>query len=135
MNRTGLAFVVTDMTCRRCFSLVVFGAAALLAGCSSGSSTKSVAVAPSTENVSGPTEVVVENYSFPAITVASGASIRFIDRDAEGHTVTADDATFTTGPFDATAPGTLIAPTVAGAYAFHCEIHPTMHGVLVVQQP
>ena len=134
MNRTGLEFVFVDVTCRRCFSRVVFAVAAPLAGCGSGSSTKSVAVSASTDDVSSPT-VVVENYSFPAITVVPAASIKFIDRDAEPHTVTADDATFTAGPFDATAPGALIAPAVPGTYSFHCKIHPTMHGVLVVRQP
>ena len=134
MNRTVLEFVFADVTCRRCFCLVLFAVVAPLAGCGSGSSTKSVAASASTDGVSNPT-VVIENYSFPAITVVPGATIKFIDRDAEPHTVTADDATFTAGPFDATAPGTLTAPAVPGTYGFHCKIHPTMHGVLVVRQP
>ena len=135
MNGTGRALVVADMTWRRRPAVVPFVAAALLAACGSGSSTTTVAVSASTENVSGSPDVVVENYAFPAIIVAPGTSIRFIDRDAEPHTVTADDTTFTTGPFDAKAPGALIAPAVPGRYAFHCKIHPTMHGLLVVQQP
>lgn len=135
MNTTGPALVVGGMTCRRPIYVVPFAAAALLAACGSGSATKSVIAPASTGKVSGSPDVVVENYSFPPITVAPGASIRFIDRDAEPHTVTADDATFAIGPFDATTPGTLTVPTVPGKYAFHCEIHPTMHGVLVVKQP
>ena len=135
MNGTGRALVVDDMTWRHRSAVVPFVAAALLTGCGSGSSSTSAAVSASTENVSSSPDVVVENYAFPAITVAPGTSIRLIDRDAEPHTVTADDTTFTTGPFDAKSPGTLIAPAVPGRYAFHCKIHPTMHGLLVVQQP
>lgn len=135
MNTTGPALVVGDITCRRSLYLVPFAASALLAACGSGSATKSINAPASTAKVSGSLDVVVENYSFPPITVPPGASIRFIDRDAEPHTVTADDATFEIGPFDATTPGTLTVPTVPGKYAFHCKIHPTMHGVLVVKQP
>lgn len=77
----------------------------------------------------------MKNYSFPPITVAPGTSVKFIDRDDEAHTVTADDATFSIGPFDSTSPATLTAPSSPGRYAFHCKIHPSMHGVLVVRQP
>ncbi|MEP7201080.1 MAG: cupredoxin domain-containing protein [Ilumatobacteraceae bacterium] len=107
----------------------------LLAGCGSGSP-KSTAVAASSGSADlSASEVVVENYSFPPITVAPGTSVRFVDRDDEAHTVTADDATFSVGPFDSTSPVTLTAPSSPGRYAFHCKIHPTMHGVLVVRQP
>ncbi len=106
----------------------------LLAGCGTGSP-KSTAVPASSGADSSAVEVVVENYSFPPITVAPGASVKFVDRDDEAHTVTADDATFSVGPFDSTSPATLTAPSSPGRYAFHCEIHPTMHGVLVVRQP
>lgn len=104
----------------------------LLAGCGSGSP-KSTASSGSAD--SSASQVVVENYSFPPITVAPGTLVTFVDRDAEAHTVTANDATFSVGPFDSTSPVTLTAPSNPGRYAFHCKIHPTMHGVLVVRQP
>ncbi len=124
------------MSNRRGALVAAIAAAPLLAACGSGSSTASGSAPAPTVKGSVTKEVVVQNYTFPAITVAPGASIGFIDRDAEAHTVTADDATFSIGPFDtSTPPETLIAPTVPGTYAFHCKIHPTMHGSLVVQQP
>lgn len=108
--------------------------AVLLAACSSGASTVSGSGSSSTRaSGSSTAEIVVENYTFPAIATTPGATIRFVDRDAEAHTVTADDATFKIGPFDSASPGLLIAPAKPGTYAFHCEIHPTMHGTLVVQ--
>ena len=106
----------------------------LVAGCRSGSP-KSTAPVSGGSPDSSVSEVVVENYAFPPITVGPGASVRFVDRDDEAHTVTADDATFSVGPFDSKGPVTLTAPGSPGRYAFHCMIHPTMHGVLVVHQP
>jgi plastocyanin len=75
----------------------------------------------------------VHNYTFPAISTTPGAALKLVDLDDEPHTVTADDGSFKAGPFDNTSPGMLVAPSKPGSYAFHCEIHPTMHGTLVVQ--
>ena len=107
----------------------------LLAACGSDSSKSAAVPASSGPTVSSAPEIVVKNYTFPPITLPPGRSITFVDRDDEAHTVTADDATFSVGPFDSTNPVTLTAPTSPGRYPFHCKIHPTMHGVLVVQQP
>ena len=78
-------------------------------------------------------EVLVKNYAFPAIATRPGEKLKLVDGDDEPHTVTADDGSFKFGPFNTKAPGLLVAPTKPGSYAFHCEIHPTMHGTLVVQ--
>jgi plastocyanin len=80
-------------------------------------------------------EVVVAGYKFPAISAAPGATLKLVDRDDEPHTITADDGAFRAGPFNPRAPANLVVPTKPGTYPFHCEIHPTMHGALVVQQP
>ena len=80
-------------------------------------------------------EVVVQNYVFPAVTTTPGAELRFVNRDDESHTVTADDGTFKVGPFSNKTPVVLVAPSTPGSFPFHCEIHPTMHGILVVNNP
>lgn len=80
-------------------------------------------------------EVVVAGYKFPPISAAPGATLKLVDRDDEPHTVTADDGSFKAGPFDPKTPATLVVPTKPGTYPFHCEIHTTMHGTLVVHQP
>ncbi len=74
----------------------------------------------------------MQNYVFPPITTAPGAQLTFVNRDLESHTVTADDGSFKIGPFDDKTPEVLTAPATAGSFPFHCEIHPTMHGTLVV---
>ena len=68
-------------------------------------------------------------YSPASITVNVGDSILFTNSDAVAHTVTADG-----GSFDGSLPpgGTLTLRLPAGAYAYHCTIHPTMHGAITV---
>jgi plastocyanin len=47
------------------------------------------------------------------------------------HTVTAKNGAFDTDVFFDTA--VIFAPTTPGRYPFYCEIHPFMHGTLVVE--
>jgi plastocyanin len=81
---------------------------------------------------SGSVELVIESFSFTAPIVEPGALIEVVNRDAVDHTVTAAD-----GSFDVTvAPGATTefnAPTVAGTYAFVCELHPSMRGSITVK--
>lgn len=71
-------------------------------------------------------------YAVPA-SVKPGAMVSVMNMDSEAHTVTADKGK----AFDDKAtPGkvtTFKAPTTPGSYAFHCEYHSNMHGVLVVK--
>jgi plastocyanin len=106
-----------------------------LAACGSSDSTASGDSTAVTAAAGSTTEVVVQNYTFPAITAAPGATLTLVDRDDEPHTVTADDGSFKEGPFNSDEPGQLVVPTKAGSYAIHCDIHPTMHGTLVVNDP
>ena len=108
----------------------------LAASCGSSGSAGSAATIPTTATTgSSESTVVVQNYTFPAISTTSGATLTLIDKDDEQHTMTADDGSFKGGPFNNKAPGTLVAPSKPGSYPFHCEIHPTMHGTLVVRNP
>jgi plastocyanin len=115
--------------------------AASLAACGSSESgdataaDDSVGVTSSVDAAGSSTEVIVQNYAFPAITATPGATLSLVDRDDEPHTITADDGSFKAGPFNSDEPGQLVVPTKAGSYAIHCDIHPTMHGTLVVNDP
>lgn len=79
-----------------------------------------------------PGSFTIQDYQFPAMTAAPGATITLVDGDSEPHTVTADDAGFDSGTFDSSAPGKLIAPPRPGTYPIHCTVHPSMHGSLTV---
>ena len=80
----------------------------------------------------GNATVTITNFSYstPA-TVSPGATITVINKDPETHTVTADAGGFsdTAGAGSTTS---FTAPTTPGRYAFHCNFHGNMHGVLVV---
>jgi plastocyanin len=84
-------------------------------------------------SASSTAEVLVKNYVFPPITASPGEKLKLVDGDDESHTITADDGSFKFGPFSPKASGQLVAPTKSGSYPFHCDIHPSMHGTLVVQ--
>lgn len=64
--------------------------------------------------------------------VRAGATVKIVNKDTFAHTVTAD-----AGAFDIAAPGSTTvkfkAPATPGTYTFHCSIHPTMKGTLVVK--
>jgi plastocyanin len=78
--------------------------------------------------------ITIQSFAFSGpLTVAPGAQITVMNKDSVEHTVTADSS----GGFDVSVPSggsaTFTAPNAAGSYAFHCSIHPNMHGTLVVK--
>lgn len=80
--------------------------------------------------------VTIKNFSYstPA-TVAPGATITVVNDDPESHTVTADSGGAFNDLASAGSTTTFKAPSQPGRYAFHCNFHGNMHGVLVVGQP
>jgi plastocyanin len=67
-----------------------------------------------------------------SVTVKVGDSVQWTNGDGTSHTATADDASWDTGTI---AGGTSKALTfdTAGTFAYHCAIHSSMHGTLVVE--
>jgi plastocyanin len=79
-----------------------------------------------------PPQVSIQEYAFSAVTASPGATVAVVNADAEGHTVTSANDLFDSGVVDAGVPGSFIAPSAPGVYAFECLIHPTMVGQLTV---
>lgn len=79
--------------------------------------------------------ITIKNFAYNTLTVAPGATITVVNKDAVSHTVTADNGSGAT--FDVNVPGSgsasLTAPTKPGSYAYHCNYHANMHGTLTVQ--
>ena len=67
------------------------------------------------------------------VTVSAGARVTVINKDLITHTVTSDSS----GVFDVSVgsggQATFAAPSAAGSYPYHCNHHPSMHGVLIVR--
>jgi plastocyanin len=77
--------------------------------------------------------VHIKNFMFvPAkLTVAAGTTVRFINDDDEPHTVTSTSKAFDSEAID-THQTYSYKFAKAGTYTYFCEIHPYMHGTLVV---
>ena len=81
-------------------------------------------------------DVTIQGFQFsPAtVTVARGDVVAFTNRDQVQHTVTSDTGAFTGGTV---APGSQLTVDTGdlapGTYAYHCSIHPSMHGTIIVQ--
>jgi plastocyanin len=77
--------------------------------------------------------VSIKNYAFSAasVTVASGTTVTWTNNDAVTHTVTADDGSFDSGNI---APGASYSHkfSTAATVNYHCSIHTTMKGSIVV---
>jgi plastocyanin len=76
-----------------------------------------------------------QSYSPNPATVAAGQTVSWVNKDSLPHTATSNTGAFTTGllaPGQTSAPITMGTP---GAFAYHCEVHPSMTGSLAVVQP
>jgi plastocyanin len=100
---------------------------------SSPPSSSSSAASSSSEASSTASTITIKSFSFTTPdSVSPGATITVDNKDGTDHTVTSD----TGNAFDDAAPpgtSTFTAPTKPGSYPFHCTIHPSMHGTLVVK--
>lgn len=76
--------------------------------------------------------VDIDDFAFhpPALTIAKGSSVAFSNSSKVSHTATRG-GTFDTGVIR---PGRSVSIRFRqkGTFAYHCEIHPQMHGKIVV---
>jgi plastocyanin len=92
----------------------------------------------SSSNVSaagrGANRVEIQNFSFhpPTITVAPGARVNVTNTDQTTHTFSAVNGSFDIGGLSGGTSASITAPTKPGTYAYRCNIHQYMHGVLTV---
>ena len=75
----------------------------------------------------------IKGFSFQpeVLKVKVGAKVTWTNDDTVAHTVTADTTSFASGNLQ---PGGSFSFTFTrpGTYAYHCSIHPSMHGSVVV---
>lgn len=116
------------------FSAAVIVAALLLVACGSPSPTPT-AGAPTPAPTGSVIAVDIVNFSFsPAtITVPSGTTVTWTNKDSVSHNVVSDDgALFDSGILRQSATFSFTF-TKSGAFPFHCSPHPTMKGTVFVQ--
>ncbi len=90
-------------------------------------------VAVDADNVEDPVVVAVD-FAFTVSEPITGGGGEFgvANDDPATHTFTADDGTSFDEEIPAATQIFVTTPSEPGEYAFHCEIHPTMTGTLVV---
>jgi plastocyanin len=96
--------------------------------CISGSCTKKT-------DTPGPNEVFIQNMAFEpgTITVTANTTLIWINKDALAHTVTSNTGLFDSGSISTNATFTCLFIT-PGSYPYHCSIHPSMSGTVIVNQ-
>lgn len=124
-------------------ALLLLGVPLALGACSSKPGTGSAA-SPSTSASPAPSAAQTVNvvpdpatigaFNPASVTIHAGQTVKWVFQDANPHTVTADDNSYTSSQSGlangATYEHTFTTP---GTYAYHCFIHPQMHGTVVVQ--
>ena len=89
---------------------------------------------PSAPSASKAATVEISSFSFqPAtITVDAGTTVTWVNKDSVPHSATSDNGAFDTGTF-ANGESRSFTFTTPGTYAYHCVIHPSMHGTVQVR--
>lgn len=102
----------------------LFAAAALLA---------LTAAAPASGAASGTVVHIRDDAFVPAsLSVKAGDKITFVNDDDDAHTATADDASWDSEGLNQGQKWAHVF-TKAGKVAYHCTVHPMMHGTIVVR--
>jgi MYXO-CTERM domain-containing protein len=78
-------------------------------------------------------DVDIASFAFSpgSVTVAVGDTVTWTNADPQGHTATADDASFDTGTI-ANGASKSVTFSTAGTIAYHCKIHPAMTATITV---
>lgn len=115
-----------------------FAAVVVLTGCEQTATTDTTTANENTAiiNAATATTLTIKGNAFSPkeLTVKPGDSITVTNNDSVPHTVTANGDEFDTGNIAAGETVTFTAPEEAGEYEYICTVHPSMKGVLVVQE-
>ncbi len=91
---------------------------------------------PTTEEkvMVGANSVEIKNFAYSpgSLHVKVGDTVTWTNKDAAGHSATADDGTFDTGVLGQGESGSFTF-TKAGTFSYHCLPHPSIKGTIVVE--
>ena len=82
--------------------------------------------------ISGASTMTTTAYAPNPITIAAGGSVTWTNNDSTTHTATASNGAWSSGSIGPGGKFTMTFQT-AGSFPYHCTIHPTMTGILVVK--
>jgi amicyanin len=113
-------------------------AACMVAGCSSGQTPAAPAASASPQPSAGSgTAITIKNFAFdpPALTVKAGMVVTWTNQDSPPHAIVSDTGSpeaFTSSPLS-TGQSYSFTITRPGTYPYHCSIHPSMTGTVIVE--
>ena len=119
----------------RSLATAAFISALVLTACGGSSTTPAPTVGgqPAASQAGSANAATIVDFAFQptALTVGKGTAVTWTNTGSVGHTVTADDASFTS---DTIAAGTTFSHTfdTAGTFAYHCSIHSQMKATVTV---
>ena len=120
------------MFCLACVVLLIVSCMA--AGCSS-NQTPPPTAAP-TSSAAGGNTVAIKNFAFDpsSLTVKSGTGVKWTNQDGTSHTIVSDTGSPVAFSSDSLASGASYSFTFTqpGTYTYHCSVHPTMKGTIIV---
>ncbi|HYW53699.1 MAG TPA: cupredoxin domain-containing protein [Dongiaceae bacterium] len=91
------------------------------------------AAAPASGTVTGTVVHIRDDAFVPAsLSIKPGDKVTFVNDDDDAHTATADDASWDSEGLNQGQKWTHVF-TKAGKVAYHCTVHPMMHGTIVVK--
>jgi plastocyanin len=128
-NMTSYAHLLFSTVCA-----VLIILACTAAGCSSSPAPSSASAQPAAP---GGNTISIKNFAFEpsTLTVKTGTTVTWVNNDGASHTIVSDTgstASFSSDPF-ATGASYTFTFTQPGTYPYHCSIHPTMKGEIIVQ--
>jgi plastocyanin len=119
--------------CSACIALFII--ACIAAGCSS----SQTPVTPSSPQpiLGGENTITIKNFAFDpqTLTIKSGTVVTWMNQDGPSHTVVSDSGSPVAFSSDPLSNGTSYKFTFTqpGTYTYHCSIHPSMKGTIIVQ--
>lgn len=90
--------------------------------------------AATTAAAGGGSTITVADFAFspPTLTVKAGTAVEVKNTQGVAHTFTADDGSFDL-ELDPSGGGGTHTFATAGSFPYHCDIHPSMKGTVVVE--
>jgi plastocyanin len=107
----------------------------MAAGCSSYQTPPAI-TAPTT-STGGGNSIAIKNFAFDPspLTVKTGAVVTWVNQDTAPHAIVSDTGSPSAFASDSLSTGASykFTFTQAGTYTYHCSIHPSMKGTVIVQ--
>ena len=111
------------------FLLLISAIAIISCGKSSGYGSNNTTTPPPVANT---VSIINMSFSPATLTVSVGTTVTWTNNDNMTHTVTSDATGFDSGDITMGSKYSRVF-SVAGTYTYHCTIHPTMKGTIVVK--